>query len=295
MTTPLTTLANLQTIFESTDASQNALLNLYISEASQIICDYCGVADFGLQVNTDLLTGNNTPAIYVRQLPLTGITATGNTTLGSPTITGLSSTANLFVNQSVSGPGIPAGTVIASIGSGTVSLTNNQSQSVTATASATGVTLTFGIAVWNDSYALGGSAPNAFAQPTLLQEGIDFWVDYDFGPGGVSNSGVIYSTNCYWVRNATWVWGLITPQNGPPQGNIKVQYNAGFATIPSSLQAACEALVAKMRIVGAYGTSPQSMSDGKLNVSLAAATEMGLLTKEITLSLNRFKKIQIGP
>jgi Ca2+-binding RTX toxin-like protein len=77
-------------------------------------------------------------------------TRTATTTNGSTTITGLASTSGLMVGQSVTGAGIPAGTLIYSINAdGSVTLTNN------ATASATGVPLTFGWIVGNEGNITG--------------------------------------------------------------------------------------------------------------------------------------------
>jgi hypothetical protein len=49
----------------------------------------------------------------------TAISATGATTNGSTAVTGLASTASMVVGMAVSGTGIPAGTTVASITSGT--------------------------------------------------------------------------------------------------------------------------------------------------------------------------------
>ena len=67
------------------------------------------------------------------------IALTGDTTSADATVTGLASTANLFVGMAVSGAGIPANATILSItNSTTIELSAN------ATATATGVALSFG-------------------------------------------------------------------------------------------------------------------------------------------------------
>jgi hypothetical protein len=70
--------------------------------------------------------------------PPTGLT--GSTTSASTSVTAISSTAGISVGMTVSGAGIPAGTTVAAKGSGTITL----SQAASATAS--GVSLTFGLA-----------------------------------------------------------------------------------------------------------------------------------------------------
>jgi microcystin-dependent protein len=68
------------------------------------------------------------------------IAKNGNTNSTNKNLTSLGSTANLCVGMSVSGPGIAAGSVIASITSGTAVAMNQNS-----TATATGVALVFGL------------------------------------------------------------------------------------------------------------------------------------------------------
>jgi len=63
------------------------------------------------------------------------IQTTGTTTSGSNSVTSVGSTTNMAVGMPISGSGIPAGTTISAIGSGTLTLSQN------ATASASGVAL----------------------------------------------------------------------------------------------------------------------------------------------------------
>jgi hypothetical protein len=81
----------------------------------------------------------------------TTIPFTGNTTSGSTTITGVSSTVGLAVGLGLSGTGIPSGASIVSIGSGTVTI------SAAATATNTGVTVTQATTNWPVAYALVGA------------------------------------------------------------------------------------------------------------------------------------------
>src|SRR6266403_1461339 len=124
MPTALTSLANLRIIFGlgPTDTTMDSLLNLYLADSAQLICDWCGLTDFGLSNYLELLSGDNTPALTVRQLPLVSLAYTGDLTSGSVTVVNVSSTANLFVNQSVLGAGLAAGATVAAIGSSTIML-----------------------------------------------------------------------------------------------------------------------------------------------------------------------------
>lgn len=69
------------------------------------------------------------------------LSITGDTTSASTSVTSVSSTTGILVGMAVTGAGIPANTTVASIGSGTITL----SQAATATAS--DVTLTVGSAL----------------------------------------------------------------------------------------------------------------------------------------------------
>lgn len=68
---------------------------------------------------------------------------TGNTTSGSPSVTSVATTTGAFVvGQDITGPGIPANTVIKSISGTTITLGSRTGVNVNATATAAGVALT---------------------------------------------------------------------------------------------------------------------------------------------------------
>jgi len=85
----------------------------------------------------------------------TGASGTGDTTESSTTIENVATATGAFLQgEAIAGPGIPAGTTIASVGAGTLTL------SQAATATATGVALTADLP-YNSSAALLQSALNA--------------------------------------------------------------------------------------------------------------------------------------
>lgn len=65
--------------------------------------------------------------------------------------------------------------------------------------------------VWVNYYAFAGQAPNAFPPQTLLQLGIDYWLDLDYN--GMDRSGILYRFGM------SWPW---FPRS------VKVEYMAGF-------------------------------------------------------------------
>jgi len=93
--------------------------------------------------NSDCLATATSTNLYLgRVSELIPLVTTGNTTLGSVTVTAMGSTAGLSVGMSVVGPAIPAGATVASIGSGTINL------SAAANSTTTGSSLTFGTNNW---------------------------------------------------------------------------------------------------------------------------------------------------
>src|SRR5947209_5085880 len=99
------------------DNVEDGLLNLVIPDVCALIEESCG-RTFAQAVYTEFYSPDNTPAIILRQRPVTLIPLLGNTTSGSPTVTGLASTAGLVVGMPAVGAGIPAGATISAIGSG---------------------------------------------------------------------------------------------------------------------------------------------------------------------------------
>jgi hypothetical protein len=296
--TPLAQLQVVRLLFEikPSDLSQDAILVQYIAEASRAITDWCNLRDFGVRQYTAFPRGWNTPSIWVQDLPLQGQIYTGNLTFGSTTVTGMSSTANLFPLQTaLQGQFLTPGTYVASIvDSATITL------SQPALTSGTSVPIAFGIALFEDDSAYGGSVAGSFGLPieeqggSLLVEGEDYWIDYEQGPGTTCLSGLINFIGGYWFNPAAYGNWTITPLPGPAVGNLKAIYNAGYPQIPPSVTAACELLVAIMRRVGPFGKENTSLSDGMLSVALAAAGKIGLLDPSVTRMLAPYQRVMIG-
>ncbi len=102
--------------------------------------------------------------------------------------------------------------------------------------------------LWVDFNANYGQNPaGAFGTDTLLTQGSDYVLDYDAG-GTNSRSGLVVRINTVWSQvGRTYYPGKMTAEIGPAFGSIKVDYNAGYATIPIDIQYACCYLVAFMR------------------------------------------------
>lgn len=94
--------------------------------------------------NQDCLSIATTTNLYLgRMVDLFVLSTTGNTTLGSTSVTGIPSTTGLVAGMSVIGPAIPAGVTITSVGVGSIVL------SAGANSTTTGSGLIFGTNNWS--------------------------------------------------------------------------------------------------------------------------------------------------
>lgn len=276
----------------------DAQLTAFISQADDLINEWLG-RDLSLQNYVEYYKGNGTQLLVLNQRPVDMIVSSGVLN-GTTTVSGLSSTAHMIVGMVVSGsaptpvnnptsPAIVPGTTIASITNGTT-IVLSQASNVSSTQ-----TLYFGCQVWVDEGAYWNQAVGAFPVQTALTPGADYAVDIDQTNGYQSRSGLIYSINQYWPIPFNYQPGLITPVLGPSNGNIKVQYTAGYAVVPAQLQLAANMLVARMRQVAQFGTAMQSESvkDYSYTLGSPSGNSIGLITPEIGSILARWVDIGV--
>lgn len=147
--------------------------------------------------------------------------------------------------------------------------------------------------LWLDNGAYWGQSSNPFASNTLLVQGVDYALFID-QPDGSSRSGLVENVG-QGTWNAPWAYtpGIISPLVAPPIGNIKVQYTAGYATIPGNVLLACYMAVARIRNMGAYGQAISSERYEEYSVSFAP-NKGGILTTEIRSLLAPYKEVVIG-
>lgn len=88
----------------------------------------------------------------------------------------------------------------------------------------------------NDSGYFGMNTDSPFDETTLLTQGQHYVLDIDQSDGS-SLSGIIFRIGAIWPIIARLVaTNLLSPFQGPCLGNIKVEYSAGYQTIPADLQ-----------------------------------------------------------
>lgn len=146
-------------------------------------------------------------------------------------------------------------------------------------------------AVYVDPTGYYGDGANAFAAETLQTIGVDYVLVRDDGSTGAS--GLLRRTTQGWVGqpggygpwNGWYAGPLATDGSwvGWPrgEGNVKVQYTSGYATIPAAVVQAVNALAAWiLRTPGATGHPLQGETLGRYsyqiaNRALGMAPELG--------------------
>ena len=111
--------------------------------------------------------------------------------------------------------------------------------------------------VWLDEAGYWGQAPNAFGDATLLTQGVDYALVKD-GRDGEAETGRLLKINGVWSGKWVSVAGLLTPQLRPGQGNVRVEYAAGFDPIPDDVQLCLWQTIAQLRAERTSGRPLQS-------------------------------------
>lgn len=210
----LTTLVNIKDDLDLpvADTSKDTSLKRYITEESARISSYCNRV-FGLATWQDEfrpqrgeagegVRGASNPLKLTHwPLAVSVVSITGNT-YSSTLVDGLSTTNGLAQGQLISGPGIPAGTTIASINVPGASL----QLSASATATAAAVALSTGISVVE---TVAGKAAG-------LTANLDFEIDAGSSLPGDEGPGCLYRIN---ERGNPRTW---------PEAKIVVVYQSGY-------------------------------------------------------------------
>lgn len=101
-----------------------------------------------------------------------------------------------------------------------------------------------------------GKAADAFGTDTVLEEGVDWVLDYDVGQSQ-STSGIVYRIGASWpATHKTWRPGAVTVDRGPSLGNVYVSYTAGYSVVPTDVSYAAAQLAAHMLRTFKFGGVP---------------------------------------
>jgi hypothetical protein len=238
----------------------------------------------------------------------TGLAFTGVTTIGSPTITAVSSTAGLSVGQTVTGPGIPSNTTIASIGLATITLSQN------ATATATGVTLTATAIVQLTAggvLQIGrlnlGTGPGVGSTALVLRAGSNI-TQAAGTANGISQASLIGASYFTMQQGGVGVNEAQALAFTATTGTFGIAFN-GQVTVPLAVsstalivQAALEALpaigVGNVLVTGTAGNYVVQFQGALANTNVAPLTLVGagniVLNSTGTISLNNANNTWTG-
>lgn len=138
-----------------------------------------------------------------------------------------------------------------------------------------------------DDYGRAGQWESAFADETVLTEGADYFLDYDYSlgvdgggaPVSWSKSGLLFRVGCAWpmfYRLASV--GKLSSEMGPSVGNVYVDYSAGYdptkadgdpEAVPPALKDAVCLLAAYRRRNAAFGMPVTREKLGRWEVETA--------------------------
>ena len=106
--------------------------------------------------------------------------------------------------------------------------------------------------VWEDQFSYWGTGTDAFPTGSLLVQGEDYSPVKD-GRNGAMATGRLMRLGTVWPGRFVAKSGLLSYQAKPGEGNIKVQYTAGYAAVPADIPLALWEMCAQIRRSRAYG------------------------------------------
>ncbi len=308
----LTTLANVRSVPGLNSAKYtDAYLNMLISDADAAIKSYCK-QNLELAPYTEYYDGNEHPNIALRQ----ALVLIGQTTITGGSLSGTISVASTVGFQTT--PDIdPLNLPTISVQTGTAPYSQT-TVTYTATTGSTFTGCSGGTGSIQAGYAVGtptvffdqqggyGQPPNAFAAGTQQVQGSGWVMNRD--QGRKSKRGLLQRWNGLGLGQGGLPWagvpyiggGKLAARRLPcwpgGQGNIKVQYSAGYsaAELPADLTYAATMLVAYMVRVLPTGAPLQSEGLGSYNYSIATLSggigtvpELGTIAR----TLSRYRDV----
>ncbi|WP_397570654.1 hypothetical protein [Schlesneria sp. T3-172] len=142
-----------------------------------------------------------------------------------------------------------------------------------------------------DSGGYFGDPANAFPSANDLVSGVDYALVA--GQWGKGSSGILRRIGGSWAAWPARVAGTVQSLPSKAQGNILVEYTAGYAEIPPALVMAVNSLVAKGIFQSQFGGGVQSASYEDASASFAASDEVAKTIGSVTSTLGLFRSIVI--
>ena len=142
-----------------------------------------------------------------------------------------------------------------------------------------------------DDLGYFGTAPGGFAPALNLVEGVDFALMS--GANGPGSSGFLRRIGTTWHRPPARAFGVLSNLPGIPNGNIQVQYTAGFQVIPPAIAMAVNALILKQASQASLGGAASEMGYEDAHISFFSSTDAATLIGSIESTLAHYRSIPI--
>ncbi|WP_157606136.1 hypothetical protein [Schlesneria paludicola] len=142
-----------------------------------------------------------------------------------------------------------------------------------------------------DESSYFGEAAQGFAGPQALSQGIDYLLMP--GSKGIGSSGILRRLGSTWPNRPSRASGVLANLPGVPQGNVKVQYTAGFEVIPAAISMAVNSLILRLAAQAQVGGGVQSMSYEDAAVSFASSADIVNVVGSIESTLASFRSVSI--
>ena len=136
-----------------------------------------------------------------------------------------------------------------------------------------------------------GAAPGGFDSSLNLVNGVDYVLMS--GSGGSGSTGILRRIGTIWHRPPSRAWGVLANLPGIPNGNIKVQYTAGFVVIPPAITMAVNTLVLKLAMLATIGGAASQMGYEDASVGFLAPDEAARTLGSIESVLANYRSIPV--
>lgn len=136
-----------------------------------------------------------------------------------------------------------------------------------------------------------GGSPNSFPAALNLVEGVDYALIS--GAKGSGSGGFLRRVGANWPRPSARQAGVLGELRGVANGNIKVQYTAGYLVIPPAITMAVNALVLKQASMGSLGGAASSMGYEDARVSFFDPKESGQMLGSIESILANYRSVPV--
>jgi len=158
------------------------------------------------------------------------------------------------------------------------------------------VTAVTRVCIDNGGYA--GQAPGAFPSSDDLVQGVDYMVDpgqksVGVGGTGIGATGILRRINDVWYGRPYRKLGVVRNLPTETQGNILVQYTAGFNPVPAAIQMAINGAIGRYVMFAQLGGAVTSATYEDASITLMNPDDEAKVFGSIKQSLGNYKSIPV--